>query len=150
MTTADVPVQAAPEQQGYGERVRANVRSGNLGSAPVILALALVWIFFYFWIDNFATPINFTNLIGQMAGTCLVAYGVVFVLLIGEIDLSIGFVSGIAGMTAAMLQQPSPIGPGLPGWLPVQRWLNVVSSTLYSNAGGPGRPGVRSGGTPCG
>ncbi len=74
-------------------------------------------VFFYFWIENFATPVNFSNLIGQMAGTCLVAYGVVFVLLIGEIDLSIGYVSGMAGMIAALLQQPTPIGPGLPGWL---------------------------------
>ena len=47
----------------------------------------------------------------------MLAYGVVFVLLIGEIDLSIGFVSGIAGMIAALLQEPTPIGPGLPGWL---------------------------------
>jgi D-xylose transport system permease protein len=47
----------------------------------------------------------------------MLAYGVVFVLLIGEIDLSIGYVSGIAGMIAALLQNPSPAGPGLPGWL---------------------------------
>jgi D-xylose transport system permease protein len=118
VTTADVPVQQAlPEEQSYGERIRSNIRTGNLGSAPVLLALALVWIAFYFWIENFATPVNFTNLIGQMAGTCLLAYGVVFVLLIGEIDLSIGYVSGMAGMIAALLQQPSPFGPGLPGWL---------------------------------
>jgi D-xylose transport system permease protein len=113
----DVPIAAAPEEESLGDRIRGNIRSGNLGSAPVLLALALVWIFFYFWIDNFATPVNFENLIGQMAGTCLVAYGVVFVLLIGEIDLSIGYVSGMAGMIAALLQQPTPIGPGLPGWL---------------------------------
>jgi D-xylose transport system permease protein len=117
VTAADVPVQALPEEQSYAERLRVNIRSGNLGSAPVIMALALVAIAFYFWIDNFATPVNFSNLIGQMAGVCLVAYGVVFVLLIGEIDLSIGYVSGVAGMIAALLQEPTPLGPGLPGWL---------------------------------
>ena len=42
-----------------------------------------------------------------MAGTCLLAYGVVFVLLIGEIDLSIAFVSGIAGVVVAKLQDPT-------------------------------------------
>ena len=36
----------------------------------------------------------------------MLAYGVVFVLLIGEIDLSIGYVSGVAGMIAALLAQP--------------------------------------------
>ena len=62
---------------------------------------------------NFATPANFTNLITQMAGTCLLAYGVVFVLLIGEIDLSIAFVSGIAGVVVARLQEAEPAGPDM-------------------------------------
>jgi D-xylose transport system permease protein len=52
-----------------------------------------------------------------MVGTCMLAYGVVFVLLIGEIDLSIGYVSGVAGMIVALLANPAPAGPGLPGWL---------------------------------
>jgi D-xylose transport system permease protein len=107
----------APEEQSYGERLRANIRSGNVGSAPVIIALVIVFVAFWIWIENFATPINFTNFIGQLVGTCLLAYGVVFVLLIGEIDLSIGYVSGMAGMIAALLQQPTPFGPDLPGWL---------------------------------
>ncbi len=107
----------APEPQSYGERLRTNVRSGNLGSAPVITALGLVVLYFSLTAGNFFTPVNFSNLIGQMVGTCMLAYGVVFVLLIGEIDLSIGFVSGVAGSIAALLQQPTPIGPGLPGWL---------------------------------
>ena len=84
-----------------------NVRTGNLGSAPVIMALDLVVLYFSLTAENFFTPVNFSNLIGQMAGTCMLAYGVVFVLLIGEIDLSIGFVSGVAGMIVALLQQPS-------------------------------------------
>jgi D-xylose transport system permease protein len=106
-----------PELQSYGERLRTNIRTGNLGSAPVIAALGLVVLYFSLTAGNFFTPVNFSNLIGQMVGTCMLAYGVVFVLLIGEIDLSIGFVSGVAGMIAALLQQPTPIGPGLPGWL---------------------------------
>jgi D-xylose transport system permease protein len=105
------------EKQSYGERLRTNIRSGNLGSAPVLLALGLVVLYFSLTAQNFFTPVNFSNLIGQMVGTSMLAYGVVFVLLIGEIDLSIGFVSGIGGMIAALLQQPTPIGPGLPGWL---------------------------------
>jgi D-xylose transport system permease protein len=110
-------VEPEPEQQSYAERLRTNVRTGNLGSAPVIAALGLVVLYFSLTADNFFTPPNFSNLIGQMVGTCMLAYGVVFVLLIGEIDLSIGFVSGIGGVIVALLQQPTPIGPGLPGWL---------------------------------
>jgi D-xylose transport system permease protein len=118
--TANTPafsVDPVPEPQSYGDRLRTNIRSGNLGSAPVLAALGIVVLAFSFTAQNFFTPVNFSNLIGQMVGTCMLAYGVVFVLLIGEIDLSIGFVSGVAGMIAALLQQPTPVGPGLPGWV---------------------------------
>ena len=50
-----------------------------------------------------------------MAGTCLIAYGVVFVLLIGEIDLSVAFVSGVAGVVVAETQLPT--GANLPWYL---------------------------------
>ncbi len=115
--TADataLPVEA--EQESYWERVRLNVRTGNLGNGPVIVALGFVILYFSLTTSNWFTPVNFINLIGQLAGVCMLAYGVVFVLLIGEIDLSIGFVSGIAGVVVALLQEPSPIGPGVPGW----------------------------------
>ena len=68
---------------------RDDIRTGDLGSWPVIIALALVVLVFSQTAQNFFTPGNFTNIITQMAGTCLLAYGVVFVLLIGEIDLSV-------------------------------------------------------------
>ena len=68
-----------------------------LGTLPVILGLILIVAFFYSQDSNFLTAGNFTNLIVQMAGVTMIAIGVVFVLLLGEIDLSIGYVSGIAG-----------------------------------------------------
>jgi D-xylose transport system permease protein len=87
-------------------RMLANIRSGNLGSGPVILALILIVLVFSQTADNFWSPVNFNNIILQMAGTTLLAFGVVFVLLIGEIDLSISYVSGIAGVVVAQLQLP--------------------------------------------
>jgi D-xylose transport system permease protein len=87
-------------------RMLDNLRSGNLGSGPVILALVLIVLVFSQTADNFWSPVNFNNIILQMAGTTLLAYGVVFVLLIGEIDLSISYVSGIAGVVVAQLQLP--------------------------------------------
>jgi D-xylose transport system permease protein len=105
------------EVESLGHRLRTNIRSGNLGSAPVLGALLIVVVVFGFTATNFFTPVNFTNLIGQLTGTCMLAYGVVFVLLIGEIDLSIAYVSGVAGMIAALLANPAPAGPGLPGWV---------------------------------
>ena len=117
MSSDVAAVVAEPEKHSYWERFLVNLRSGNLGSAPVVGALIIVVIAFGFTAQNFFTPVNFSNLIGQMVGTCMLAYGVVFVLLIGEIDLSIGYVSGMGGVIAALLANPSPAGPGLPGWV---------------------------------
>ena len=104
-----------PEPESLWQRLKDNFRSGNLGSWPVIAALWIIVAVFWQTAPNFATPANFTNLITQMAGTCLLAYGVVFVLLIGEIDLSVAFVSGIAGVVAARLQEPT--GADLPWYI---------------------------------
>jgi D-xylose transport system permease protein len=107
-------------------RLGANIRSGNLGSAPVILALGVVVLVFSQTAQNFFTPANFTNIITQMAGTALIAYGVVFVLLIGEIDLSVAFVSGVAGVVVAETQLPN--GVNLPWYLCV--FLAILATTL--------------------
>ena len=72
----------------------------------MLIGLVVIVIFFSFKADNFLSPGNFSNIITQMAGVTLLAYGVVFVLLIGEIDLSISYVSGIAGVVVAQLTLP--------------------------------------------
>ena len=81
-------------------------KGGDVGSLPVIVGIIGITLFFYLKTPIFVKPENFTNLIGQMAGVTVIAVGVVFVLLIGEIDLSIGFVSGVAGVVVAELQVP--------------------------------------------
>ncbi len=74
--------------------------------APAMPELCRYRGFFYSKNSNFLTAGNFTNLITQMAAVTTIAIGVVFVLLLGEIDLSIGYVSGIAGVIVAQLQVP--------------------------------------------
>ena len=102
--TAAAPAVAVPDT--FVARTIDNIRGGNLGSLPVLIGLALIVLFFSFKADNFISPGNFSNIITQMAGTTLLAYGVVFVLLIGEIDLSISYISGIAGVVVAKLTVP--------------------------------------------
>ncbi|HSO02329.1 MAG TPA: hypothetical protein VLS46_07360 [Gaiellaceae bacterium] len=100
---------AVEEPEGLGaalRRVLDDIRSGDVGSLPVVVGLILITIFFQSKNDNFLTAGNFNNLIVQMAGVTIIAMGVVFVLLLGEIDLSIGSVSGVAGVIAAKLQIP--------------------------------------------
>jgi D-xylose transport system permease protein len=74
-----------------------------LGAIPIILGLVLITIIFQSLNENFLTPRNFVNLIVQMAGITVIAIGVVFVLLLGEIDLSIGYVSAVAAVLLALL-----------------------------------------------
>jgi D-xylose transport system permease protein len=116
VTSADVvgPDRAPPleEEQlaggmrGVWERAWLNVRTGNLGAAPIIVGEVLIVILFGFTATNFFTSVNFVNLITETAGTAMLAYGVVFVLLLGEIDLSIGYLAGIGALVVAELQLP--------------------------------------------
>jgi D-xylose transport system permease protein len=81
-------------------------KAGDVGVMPVVLALIIITLVFYKVNSNFLTAGNFTNLMVQMSAVTTIAIGVVFVLLLGEIDLSIGYVSGIAGVVVAKLQFP--------------------------------------------
>jgi D-xylose transport system permease protein len=83
-----------------------NLKSGNLGVLPIALGIAFIVVFFGFKATNFFTADNFDNVIIQMAGTAMLAYGIVFVLLLGEIDLSVSYVAGIGALTVAELQLP--------------------------------------------
>ncbi len=102
------PTAAAPAEvpESFFGRIGDNIRAGNLGSWPVLIGLVIIAGFFSFKANNFLSPGNFSNIITQMAGVTLLAYGVVFVLLIGEIDLSISYISGIAGVVVAKLTVP--------------------------------------------
>ena len=118
MSAADVEVVGqdrgggAPDEaeetglSGEIRRVVTNLKAGNLGVLPIVLGLIFIVIFFSFKATNFFTAVNFINILIQMAGTAMLAFGVVFVLLLGEIDLSISYVAGIGAVAAAELQLP--------------------------------------------
>jgi D-xylose transport system permease protein len=98
---------AATEQESLGAVLRSRwdaFKSGDVGSLPVIVGIIAITLFFTSKTNIFFSAVNFSNLIGQMAGVTVIAVGVVFVLLIGEIDLSIGYVSGLVGVFVAELQ----------------------------------------------
>src|SRR5207245_837424 len=93
VTTAEVVVDAQGVPiESFGTRLWENIKGGNLGSAPVIVGLAIIVTVFSLTAQNFFTAVNLNNIITQMAGTTMLALGVVFVLLLGEIDLSIPYV----------------------------------------------------------
>jgi len=104
------PGQAAPAEPearpSLLTNLSLNIRTGNLGIVPIVVGLIFIVVFFGVKATNFFTAVNFGNIIVQMAGTTMLAFGVVFVLLLGEIDLSIGYVAGIGALTVAELQLP--------------------------------------------
>ncbi len=116
----------AEAQASVWKRALDNLKSGNLGVLPVVVGEIAIVAFFSFTATNFFTAGNFVNVILQMAGVTMIALGVVFVLLIAEIDLSIGFLSGIAALTAAELHLPD--GRNYPGWLCILIALGVVAA----------------------
>lgn len=104
-TTAPDAVDAQQEAslgQSWRDYV-ARVRGGELGALPSVLALiTLVIIFTVLKGDRFFTSFNFANLITQSATIIVLAMGLIYVLLLGEIDLSAGFAAGTAAAVLAV------------------------------------------------
>jgi D-xylose transport system permease protein len=82
------------------------LKAGDVGSLPVLVFMVAIVVFFTLKVSVFFTAVNFDNLLPQMAQVTVMAIGVVFVLLIGEIDLSIGYLSGLSSVVLAELQLP--------------------------------------------
>jgi D-xylose transport system permease protein len=116
----------AEAEAGLWRRVLDNVRAGNLGVLPIGIGLVLIVVFFSYKATNFFTADNFNNIIVQMTGVTMLAFGVVFVLLLGEIDLSIGYLSGIAALTVAELQLPGS-GHQYPGLVAIAIAVGVCT-----------------------
>jgi D-xylose transport system permease protein len=92
---------AAPTSALTG--LRRRVTEGDLGSLPVVIGLAVIWLIFWRLNPNFLTPRNLTNLVLQIAAVGTISAGIVLVLLLGEIDLSVGAVSGLCAAAMAVL-----------------------------------------------
>ena len=102
----------------------SRVRGGDIGGLPAVLGLLALVIFFTIMRPNtFATTFNFANLINQSAAIIFIAMGLVFVLLLGQIDLSAGFAAGTsAAVMAVMLTQHG------------QHWLVALVTCVLTGA----------------
>ena len=127
---AQADLAVAPElvANSLGEYLRAaaaRVRAGESGVLPVVAGLILISVLFQSLNSNFLTSGNLVNLLVQGAAYMLLAMGMVFPLLLGEIDLSIGFVSGIGGVVMAELVRQSI---GWPWWAAIVVALLVCAA----------------------
>jgi len=100
------------------------IKGGETGVLPVVAGLLLVSILFQSLNDRFLTAGNLVNLLVQAAVFSLLAMGEVFALLLGEIDLSIGFVAGLSAVVMAELVKPTV---GWPWWAAIAAALVVCA-----------------------
>ena len=125
--SADASISAAMAGDSAGAYLRGflvRVKGGQTGILPVVAGLLLVSILFQSLNGNFLTAGNLVNLMVQAAVFSLLAMGEVFTLLLGEIDLSIGFVAGVSAVVMAELVQPSV------GW----PWWAAIAAALVATA----------------
>ncbi|MFI6559149.1 sugar ABC transporter permease [Streptomyces sp. NPDC050534] len=132
---AETVAGARPAERGHpvglalrsgGAALRRRFRAGDLGSFPVVLVLATVWITFQSLNSNFLSPRNLSNISVDIVGTGMIAVGIVFVLLLGELDLSVGSISGLAAAIFAVLN----VNNGVP------EWIALVAAVLAGTAAG--------------
>jgi D-xylose transport system permease protein len=93
---------SSPETPGLAS-LFYRVRNGELGPLPVLLGLALIGLIFQTLNSHFLTARNLSNLVLQIAVVGTLGVGVVLALLLGEIDLSLGAVAGVAAAILGVL-----------------------------------------------
>ncbi len=89
--------------KGAASNYLSRVKAGDIGSLPAILGLVSLVAVFGAMSEFFLTNRNFANLLTQAAPVMVIAMGLVFVLLLGEIDLSAGYASGVCGAVLVLL-----------------------------------------------
>ncbi len=119
------PAAGQPQDEaGAGAGALRRFVQGDLASLRVVLGLAVIWAIFQFENDRFLSAENLTNLMLQITAVGLISIGIVFVLLLGEIDLSVGAVSGLAAAVMAVLNVQH-------GWSP---YLAILAAILVGTA----------------
>lgn len=94
--------------RGYARRVRG----GDMGSLPAILGVIVLFVVFGLANDRFISALNLANLVTQAGSICVLAMGLVFVLLLGDIDLSAGVAGGVSACAMAL----TIVNLGWPWW----------------------------------
>ncbi len=109
---------------GYARVLWSKILAGESGVLPVVLGAALIAISFQVQNSDFLSPGNLVNLLVQGSVFMLIGMGEVFVLVLGEIDLSLGFVAGIGATVTTMLVQPNVAWP----------WWAAIAAALTATA----------------
>ena len=99
MSASSTPPESAAPSRAFVERVR----SGDLGSLPVVAGLIIIWTVFTSLNPVFLSADNLVNLLFDCSTVGVISLGIVCVLMVGQIDLSVGSMSGFASALVGML-----------------------------------------------
>lgn len=128
--------------KGIGGSVTAfidRVKAGDLGSLPVIVGLAIIWTVFTALNPIFLSPNNLVNLLFDCSTVGIIALGIVCVLMLGEIDLSVGSMSGVGSTIIGVLwvNQGVPLPLAIMAALIVGALIGTFYATLRNRLGMP-------------
>ncbi|ENN88152.1 Xylose transport system permease protein xylH [Rhizobium freirei PRF 81] len=115
------------------------VRSGDLGSLPVIVGLVIIWTVFGTLNPTFLSSNNLANLLFDASTVGIISLGIVCVLMVGEIDLSVGSISGFASAMVGMLwvNEGWPVALAILAALVVGGVIGAIYAVLFNRLGMP-------------
>lgn len=123
-TPAGPPPIPVPGMPGYGRALWSRIIAGQSGVLPVVIGLVVIAIIFQSQTPRFLSAGNLVNLLVQGSVFMVIGMGQVFVLILGEIDLSLGYVAGIAAVVVTQLVAPATDWP----W-----WSAVVAALMVAS-----------------
>lgn len=125
--------------KGLAQAAVDRVRGGELGPLPIIVGLVVIWSIFQALNPVFLSPANLVNLLMQSAALGVIALGVACVLLLGEIDLSVGSVSGLSAAVLAvtLVNMQLPIAVTLLAAVLTGTLIGLIYSAVYVRFGVP-------------
>ena len=126
----------------FGGAVKAffdRVRSGDLGSLPVVVGLLVIWTVFTSFNPIFLSSSNLVNMLFDSSTVGVISLGIVCVLMVGEIDLSVGSVSGFASAILGVLwvNHGWPVGLAILAAVAVGAVFGAVYAVLFNRLGMP-------------
>jgi D-xylose transport system permease protein len=138
-SSAAAPAPVNPTLSDYVRSYGRRVRGGEMGAIPALAGIVVLVIGFSIARPVFFTSLNFANLLPQGAAVIVIAMGLVFVLLLGEIDLSAGYTSGVCAalMATQVTEHNQPWYVGIGAGVITGAVIGLVLGTLVAKLGVP-------------
>lgn len=139
MSTAEQATAVVEAERPTARQIVRRFVEGDLASLRVVLVLAVIWVIFQSQNDRFLSAVNLTNLMLQITAVGLISVGVVYVLLLGEIDLSVGAVSGLAAAVVAVLNVKHGWSPylAIAAGVAIGTAIGVIHGEIFTRFGVP-------------